>query len=168
MLYLYLISLKYEISFTLEYDIFIYLIFTSHTLKIRDLFYIRICYIYISFLYLISLKYEISFTLEYHTFISHIFISYSNINQISHYKDVANCITKKSSFWIAAWRWLYQETETCRLFNYILITFLYNEGCERLQTFIQFINVCRKQSRTATKDCVLLWNVEGTFEECRS
>jgi len=41
----YISLLKYEISFTTEYDIFIshfYLILISHIIKLRDLVYIRI------------------------------------------------------------------------------------------------------------------------------
>ena len=44
-------------------------------------------------------------------FISQFHISYSNINEISYFKDFANCI-QKHAFWVAARRWLYKEAET--------------------------------------------------------
>jgi len=51
-------------------------------------------------------------------FVFHIFYisfssSYSNVNEISYFKDIANCIPN-NAFWVAAWRWLYDEAETCR------------------------------------------------------
>jgi len=47
-------------------------------------------------------------------------MSYSNVNEISYFQDIANCISK-NAFWNAAWRWLYKEAETRRWFNYLLI-----------------------------------------------
>jgi hypothetical protein len=54
--------------------------------------------------------------------------------------------TRSAAFtlnWIAAWRWLYKEAETCRWFNYILITFYITEvvldWTVGLKTCIHFI-----------------------------
>jgi hypothetical protein len=71
-------------------------------------------------------------------FISHFYISYSNVNEISYFKGIANCISK-NAFWIAAWIWIYKEDESCLWFNYILII-LYNKGCVWMKTCIHFIN----------------------------
>jgi len=91
---------------------------TSFRLQFKKRFYKQLT---------VSLKCEISFTLEYEIqkceiqlkIISHFYISYSNVNESSHCKDIANCILE-NAFWVAAWRWLYKEAETCRWFNCLL------------------------------------------------
>ena len=70
--------------------------------------------------------------------ISHFYISYSNVNEISYFKDIVIRMSK-TPFWIAAWRWIYKEAETCLWFNYILIIW-YNKSCVRLKMCIHFIN----------------------------
>jgi len=39
-------------------------------------------------------------------------------------------VVYKNAFWVAAWRWLYKEADTCRWYD--LLIMLYNKGCVRL------------------------------------
>jgi len=81
-------------------------------------------------------------------FISHFYISYSNVKENSYFKDIANCISK-NAFWVAAWRWIYKEAETCRCYDPFIILSI-TEFMLDWKTYIHFINTHHEDMHKAS------------------
>jgi hypothetical protein len=84
--------------------------------------YIDLCYIIIVF----------------HISISHFYISYRNVNEISYFKDIANCISKTPFELQPEDGFIKKPKHVAGLITFQL--FLYIKGCVRLKTCIHFIN----------------------------
>jgi len=78
------------------------------------------------------------FIIVFNTFISHFYISYPNVNEISYFKDIANCISKAPFEVQPEDGFTKKAKHVAGLITFQL--FVYNKGCVRLKTCIHFIN----------------------------